>query len=135
MGYTKRVYGTPMAVIAVLLAKAVEKAHPENTLPVRIISPVSVRKVMGNVHSLQHQVVHTAYLFSADGLKAEGSNEKLIRDYRSHLKSFMAEQNIRIMCGLYSGIVQELMKAQQNGVLDLLIADQRKNAGTGIMAS
>jgi hypothetical protein len=124
-----------MAVIAVLLAKAVEKAHPENTLPVRIISPVSVRKVMGNIHSLQHQVVHTAYLFSADGLKAEGSNEKLIRDYRSHLKSFMAEQNIRIMCGLYSGIVQELMKAQQNGVLDLLIADQRKNAGTGIMAS
>ena len=135
MGYTRRVYGTPMAVIAVLLAKAVEKAHPENTLPVRIISPVSVRKVMGNIHSLQHQVVHTAYLFSADGLKAEGSNEKLIRDYRSHLKSFMAEQNIRIMCGLYSGIVQELMKAQQNGVLDLLIADQRKNAGTGIMAS
>ncbi|MBQ6722787.1 MAG: hypothetical protein IJQ88_11530, partial [Clostridia bacterium] len=57
------------------------------------------------------------------------------KSIRSHLKSFMAEQNIRIMCGLYSGIVQELMKSQQNGVLDLLIADQRKNAGTGIMAS
>ena len=34
----------------------------------------------------------------------------------------------------YSGIIQELMKAQQNGALDLLIAEQRKNAGTGIMA-
>ena len=135
MGYAKRVYGTPLTVIAVLMAKAIEKVHPENTLPVRIISPVSVRKVMGNVHSLQHQVVHTGYLFSADALKAEGSTEKLIRDYRSHLKSFTEEQNIRIMCGLYSGIIQELMKAQQDGVLDRLIADQRRNAGTGIMAS
>ena len=135
MGYAGRVSGTPMAVLAVLMAKAVGKAHPENTLPVRIISPVSVRKIMGNVHSLQHQVVHTGCLFNADELKAEGSHEKLIRDYRSHLKAFMAEQNIRMMCGLYSGIIQELMKAQQNGVLDLLIAEQRKNAGTGIMAS
>ena len=48
------------------------------------------------------------------------------KSIRSHLKSFMAEQNIRIMCGLYSGIVQELMKAQQNGVLDLLIADHEE---------
>ena len=124
-----------MAVIAVLMAKAVEKAHPENTLPVRIISPVSVRKIMGNVHSLLHQVVHISYLFSADRLKEEDSTEKLIRDYRTHLKDFMAERNIQIMCGLYSGIIQGLMKAQQDGVLDLLIADQRKNAGTGIMAS
>ena len=39
------------------------------------------------------------------------------------------------MCGIYSGIIQGLMKAQQDGILDQLIADQRKNAGMGIMAS
>ena len=135
MGYARRVSGTPMAIIAVMMAKAMEKVHPENTLPVKIILPVSVRKTMGNLHSLLHQVVHTGYDFSADDLKPEGSNEKLIRDFRTHLKQFMAEQNIRIMCGVYSGIVQELIKAQRNGILDQLIMDQRRNAGTGMMAS
>ena len=135
MGFARSISGTPMAVIAVLMAKALEKVHPENMLPVKIISPVSVRKIMGNVHSLQHQVVHTGYHFSADELKAEGSTEKLIRDFRAYLEGFMSEQNIRIMCGIYSGIIQGLIKAQQDGILDQLIADQRKNAGMGIMAS
>ena len=135
MGYARSISGTPMAVIAVLMAKALEKVHPENMLPVKIISPVSVRKIMGNEHSLQHQVVHTGYSFSADELKAEGSTEKLIRDFRAYLEGFMSEQSIRIMCGIYSGIIQGLMKAQQDGILDQLIADQQKNAGMGIMAS
>ena len=135
MEYAGKVSGSPMAVIAVLMAKAMEKVHPENTLPVKITSPVSVRRIMGNTHSLQHQVVHTSYQFSADELKAEGSHEKLIRDYRTHLKGFMTEQNIRMMCGVYSGIVQGMLKAQQYHMLDKVIMEQRENMGAGIAVS
>ena len=48
LGYARSVGGSPVSVLSVALSKAVQRVHPENALPIRILYPVNIRKVMGN---------------------------------------------------------------------------------------
>ncbi len=129
MTYAKSVGGSPMSVLAVLLARAMQKVHPENTLPIDIMSPVSVRKVMGNANSLLHQVVHAPYTFKAEALN--DSDEILNKNYRDFLKGFASEQNIKMLCGVYRGICEGFAKAFAAGALDNIVLEQRSKVKIG----
>jgi len=124
MEHVKKVGGSPMSVLAVFTSEAMQKAHPENELPLRFMAPVSIRKVMGNENSLLHQVVHAEYEFDPKTLKEE-SEEKLNAGYRQFLKGFASEQNIKTMCGVYRGICEGYTKAFVYGALDKIITDTR----------
>ncbi len=129
MSYAKSVKGSPMSLLAVFLAKAMQKVHPENTLPVDIMAPVSVRKVMGNPNSLLHQVVHAPYSFKAEDLK--NGDEVLNQCYRDFLKGFSSEQNIKMLCGVYRGICEGYAKAFAAGVLDNIVLETRASTKIG----
>ena len=126
MAYAKSIGGSPMSLLAVFLAKAMQKVHPENELPIDIMSPVSVRKVMGNTNSLLHQVVHAPYSFKPEDLK--NSDEVLNKTYRGFLNGFSSEQNIRMLCGVYRGICEGYSKAFAAGALDNIVIQQRATA-------
>lgn len=123
MKYAKSVKGSPMSLLTVFLAKAMQKVHPENELPIEILSMVSVRKAMGNANSLLHQVVHTPYSFQPEDL--ENGDEALNQAYREFLKGFTSEQNIRMLCGVYRGICEGYAKAFAGGTLDKIMLEQR----------
>ena len=133
MDYTKSVGGSPMSMLSVLLAKTMERVHPENKLPISLMSPVSVRKVMGNGNSLLHQVVHAPYSFAPQDLNKDDA--ELNTMYREFLKGFASEQNIRTMCGVYRGICEGYAKAFAAGALDAMIVEQRAGAGVSCMVS
>nr|MCR5235026.1 hypothetical protein [Lachnospiraceae bacterium] len=133
MTYARSVNGSPMSLLAVFLAKAMQKVHPENTLPVDITAPVSVRKVMGNPNSLLHQVVHAPYSFKAEDLKSD--DEVLNQNYRDFLKGFSSEQNIKMLCGVYRGICEGYAKAFAVGALDNIVLETRSSAKVGGMIS
>ena len=126
MAYAKSVGGSPMSVMAVFLAKAMQKVHPENTLPIDIMSPVSVRKVMGNTNSLLHQVVHAPYSFKPEDF--ENGDEVLNKTYRGFLSGFSSEQNIKMLCGVYRGVCEGYAKAFASGNLDNIVLQQRSTA-------
>ncbi|MCR5022882.1 MAG: hypothetical protein K6A90_00930 [Lachnospiraceae bacterium] len=126
MDYAKAVKGSPMSLLAVFLAKAMQKVHPENTLPVDITVPVSVRKVMGNPNSLLHQVVHAPYKFKAEDLGKDDA--ELNQEYRGFLRGFSSEENIRKLCGVYRGICEGYAKAFAAGALDNIVLEIRSSA-------
>jgi hypothetical protein len=126
MTYAKSVGGSPMSLLAVFLAKAMQKVHPENKLPIDIMSPVSVRKVMGNANSLLHQVVHTTYGFKPE--EFESGDEALNKAYRGFLNGFSSEQSIKMLCGVYRGICEGYAKAFAAGALDNIALEQRSKA-------
>jgi hypothetical protein len=123
MTYAKSVGGSPMSMLAIFFARAAQRVHPENNLPINVMSPVSIRKVMGNHNSLLHQVVHTRYTFRNEDLEKDDAS--LNHMYREFLKGFTSEQNIRRMCGVYRGICESYEKAFASGALDTLITEQR----------
>ena len=133
MAYAKSVSGSPMSVLAVFLAKAMERINPENKLPVSLTAPVSVRKVMGNTNSLLHQVVHAPYSFKAEDLEKDDAS--LNASYRAFLKGFSSEQNIKMLCGVYRGICEGYAKAFAAGALGNVCLEQRANASVQIMVS
>ncbi|MDO4805184.1 MAG: hypothetical protein Q4A32_10245 [Lachnospiraceae bacterium] len=133
MAYARSVQGSPMSVSTVLLARAVERIHPENKLPISMIAPVSVRKVMGNQNSLLHQVVHAPYGIKPEDL--EKDDAVLNGMYRGFLKGFSSEQNIRMLCGVYRGICEGYVKAFAAGALDNIIMEQRAGANPSFEVS
>lgn len=134
MPSAKAVGGSPMSVLAVAFAGAIQKVNPDNTLPIKLMSPVSIRKVMGNNNSLLHQVVHANYNFEASDLTSEG-NDKLNREYREFLKGFSTQQNIGMLSGVYRGICEGYTKAFQYNALDKVTSEQRNKAGGGVAVS
>jgi len=134
MAYAKAVGGSPMSVLAVAFAKAVQKVHPENIRPVRMMTPVSIRKVMGNTTSLLHQVVHAQSGFETADLTGK-DDEALHTAYRSFLKGFSSEQNIKMLSGVYRGICEGYTKAYAYGALDKITMEQRGKAGASIIIS
>jgi hypothetical protein len=132
--YAKTVKGSPMSVMAVFFAKAVESVHPENNLPISMMTPISVRNVMGNTYSPIHQVVHSIYNFTSDELK-NSDDESLNTKYREFLKGFTSEQNIKMLCGVYRGICEGYEKAFAAGALDSIILEQRANLGGSFSVS
>ena len=133
MSYAKSIGASPISLLNVFFARALERVHPENKLPIRIMSPVSVRKVMGNDTSLLHQVVHAPYTFTVDDLDKDDA--MLNATYRQFLKGFASEQNIKMMCGLYRGICEGYEKAFASGALDDVILAQRTNSGLSVSVS
>ncbi len=124
MAYAKSVKGSPMSVLSVFLAKAMERLNPDNKLPISMIIPINVRKTMGNTYSLLHQVVHMPYSFTPDEL-ASDSDDTLNNKMRAHLNGFSQDQNIRMMCGVYRGICEGYAKAFQAGGLEEIVLEQR----------
>ena len=133
MKYAKSVKGSPMSVLYVCLAKAMQRVHPENMLPFDFMAPVSIRKAMGNVNSLLHQVVHFYYSLAAGDL-TQKTDEELNTQYRAALSGFAAEEGIKKSAGIYRSICEGYTKAFVYGALNKLVMDQRKNmkAGAGV---
>lgn len=130
----KAVGGSPMSVLAVALARALQTVCPENTLPIKLMSPVSIRKVMGNETSLLHQVVHAQYKFEVSDLTSL-SDKELNESYRAFFKGFSSEQNVRMLSGVYRGICEGYTKAFAYGALDKVTSEQRSKAGTSVGVS
>ncbi len=124
--YAKSVKGSPMSVLYVSFAKALQRVHPENALPFDFMAPVSIRKAMGNTESLLHQVVHFYYSFDPRDL-SEKTEEELNTEYRSALKEFTSEEGIKKSAGIYRSICEGYAKAFVYGALNKIIMDQRKN--------
>ena len=130
----KAVNASPMSVLAVTYAKAVQKLHPENNLDIKLTAPISIRKVMGNTNSLLHQVVHAPYIFETSDLLSK-SDAELNKSYREFLKGFTSRQNINKLCGVYRGICEGYTKAFAYNALDKISMEQRKNVDTNAMIS
>ena len=128
MAHAREAGGSPMSVLAVTFSKALQRVHPENTRAIKVLSSVSIRKVMGNDNSLLHQVVHAMYDFAPSDL-SEKSDTELNQAYRTFLKSFSSEENIRMLSGVYRGICEGYTKAFAYGALDKITMEQRQNAG------
>ena len=123
MTYAKSVKGSPMSVMAVFFARTMERVHPENKLPIRFMSPVSIRKVMGNSDSLLHQVVHASYDFIPKALTQD--DEALNIQYREFMKGFASEESIRMLCSVYRGLCEGYTQAFVHGMLNKIVMDQR----------
>ncbi len=134
MTHAKEAGGSPMSVLAITFAKAIQNVHPENALPVKVMSPVSIRKVMGNNTSLLHQVVHAQYSFKVSDLTSV-SDEELNQTYRTFLRGFSSEQNIRMLCGVYRGICEGYSTAFSYGALDKITSEQRGKMGASVSVS
>ena len=123
-----------MSVLAVSFSRAVQKVHPENTRPVKIMAPVSIRKVIGNTASLLHQVVHAQYSF--DPADLTGKDDTVLNNaYRSFLKGFSSEQNIKMLSGVYRGICEGYTKAYAYNALDKITMEQRGRASASFGVS
>ena len=130
MDYSKSVKGSPMSVLYVCFAKALQRIHPENKAPFSFMVPVSIRKVMGNTDSLLHQVVHFNYSFNVLEL-SEKTDEELNTEFRAALSDYSREKNIKKAAGVYRSICEGNTKAYIDGTLNKIIMDQRKNPKVG----
>ena len=134
MKYAKSVKGSPLSVLYVCFARAMQKVHPDNKLPFNFMVPVSIRKVMGNTESLLHQVVHFNYSFEALEL-SEKTDEQLNTQFRAALSGFAAEDTIKKMAGIYRAICEGYSKAFVYGALNKIVMDRRKNLKAGAEVS
>ena len=107
--------------------KAVQKVHPENTLPITILYPVSIRKVMGNSTSLLHQAVFTQYSFLPSDIATKNEGE-LCADLRAHLREFTSPASIKRNAGIIRSLCESHAKAFEYNALDKVCMEQRKNA-------
>ena len=134
MNYAKSVGGSPVSVLSVALAKAVCKVHSENELPIKIMYPVNIRKVMGNSTSLVHQAVFAQYKFEPSDVAAK-SDKELNAAFRAYLKEFTSEPSIRMNAGIFRGMCEGYTKAFAYGALDKVCMEQRKNADASLEIS
>lgn len=121
MACAKSIQGSPMSLLALLLAQSVERVHPENSSPVAVWIPVSIRNVMGTENSLLNQVVHETYRFPVGDLCDDSKNEELNTAFRMYQKGFASEQNIRMMTGIYAGIIEGYQKAIAADMMDVVL--------------
>ncbi len=121
MEYVNSVEGSPSSVLFQLAIQSMQRMNPENRLNYNVMTPVSVRKVMGNPGSLLHQVVHCSYTCEAAHVLGDERNKELNRDYRESLKAFLKQENIKKMCGIYHGITDRIKQAIGSNILDQVI--------------
>jgi hypothetical protein len=134
MGYAKSIGGSPVSVLSVALSKAVQRVHPENTLPIKIMYPVNIRKVMGNSTSLVHQAVFAQYKFDPSDVSGK-SNQELNADFRAYLRQFTSEPSIRMNAGIFRSMCEGYTKAYAYGALDNICLEQRKSANASLEIS
>ena len=134
MTHAKSVGGSPVSVLSVALARAVLKVHSENDRPIKIMYPVSIRKVMGNSTSLVHQAVFAQYRFEPSDVAAK-SDRELNAAFRTYLKEFTSEPSIKMNAGIFRGMCEGYTKAYAYGALDNVCMEQRKNADASLEIS
>jgi hypothetical protein len=134
MGYAKSVGGSPVSVLSVALSKAVQRVHPENALPIRILYPVNIRKVMGNSTSLVHQAVFARYSFEPSDVAGK-SDVDLNAAFRTYLREFTSEPSIRMNAGIFRSMCEGYTKAFAYNALDKITMEQRKNTGGALEIS
>ena len=129
--YAKSVGGSPLSVLSVALSKAVQRLHPENTLPIKILYPVSIREVMGNNTSLLHQAVFAQYSFKPSDITGK-SDEELSSAFMAYLKEFTSEPSIRRNAGVLRSMCEGYAKAFAFNALDKITMEQRKKTGRAL---
>ena len=134
MGYARSVGGSPVSVLSVALSKAVQRVHPENALPIRILYPVNIRKVMGNSTSLVHQAVFARYSFEPSDVAGK-SDVELNAAFRTYLREFTSEPSIRMNAGIFRSMCEGYTKAFAYNALDKITMEQRKNTGGALEIS
>ena len=134
MQYAGSVSGSPVSVLSVALSKAVQRVHPDNGLPIKILYPVSIRKAMGNDTSLVHQAVFAQYCFSPSDV-TDKSDEELNTAFRTYLREFTSEPSIRRNAGIFRSMCEGYTKAFAYNALDKITLEQRKNAGGSLEIS
>ena len=134
MTYARSVGGSPVSVLSVALSKAVQQVHPENELPIKILYPVNIRKVMGNSTSLVHQAVFAQYKFEPSDVTNK-SNKELNADFRTYLRQFTSEPSIRMNAGIFRSMCEGYTKAFAYGALDKICIEQRKSTGAALEIS
>ncbi|MBR1709928.1 MAG: hypothetical protein IJ719_14055 [Clostridia bacterium] len=134
MGYAKSIGGSPVSVLSVALSKAVQRVHPENALPIKIMYPVNIRKVMGNSTSLVHQAVFAQYKFEPSDVTGK-SDQELSAAFRAYLRQFTSEPSIRMNAGIFRGMCEGYTKAYAFGALDNICLEQRKSANAPLEIS
>lgn len=134
MGYAKSVGGSPVSVLSVALSKAVQRVHPENALPIRILYPVNIRKVMGNSTSLVHQAVFARYSFEPSDVAGK-SDVELNAAFRTYLREFTSEPSIRMNASIFRSMCEGYTKAFAYNALDKITMEQRKNTGGALEIS
>ena len=134
MGYAKSIGGSPVSVLSVALSKAVQRVHPENTLPIKIMYPVNIRKVMGNSTSLVHQAVFAQYKYEPSDVTGK-SDQALSDAFRAYLRQFTSEPSIRMNAGIFRSMCEGYAKAYAFGALDNICLEQRKSANASLEIS
>ena len=134
MTYARSVGGSPTSVLSVALSKAVQRVHPENTLPVKILYPVSTRKALHNERSLLPQGVFAQYTFVTSDL-ASKSDIELNAACRAYFKEFTSEANMRLQAGIFHSRNERFTRAYAHGSLDALSTEMRRNAGAAMEIS
>ena len=134
MQYAGSVSGSPVSVLSVALSKAVQRVHPENALPIKILYPVNIRKVMGNSTALVHQAVFAQYCFSPSDV-TDKSDEELNAAFRTYLREFTSEPSIRKNAGIFRSMCEGYTRAFAYNALDKITLEQRKNAGCSLEIS
>lgn len=134
MGYAKSVGGSPMSVLAVFMAMAIQRVHPENRLAIRPALPVSVRRVMGNPDSILYQVVHMQAAFSPEELLNTEETE-LHRNFRNSVRSFTTEASIKRHCAYYRSAIEKSLGAIKDGTLDSMIRERQKSKRGMVLTS
>ncbi len=124
MGYAGSVGGSPVSVLSVALSKAIKRVHPENTLPIKILYPVNIRKVMGNSTSLVHQAVFAQYSFKPSDVTCK-SEDELNAAFRSYLREFTSEPSIRRNAGIFRSMCEGYTKAFSFNALNKITMEQR----------
>ena len=139
IGYARSVGGSPQSLLNQLMAQTLQRVHPDNTKPVKIGLPVSVRKVFGNENSLLHQVVHGSFIYDAALLRSDDNAADINVTFRNYMKGFASEKGLHMMAGVYHGMIEGFRKAiaadMMSFVYDSMIAKQPPSFMTSMMGT
>ncbi len=130
----KEIGASPFSLISVAMAKALQRVHPENTLPLKMMIPVSGRKTVGTENSILPQGIMAQYGFAPEDL-AKKDDKELNAALRAYMKGFLQDDSVRMLMGVFRGINEGYAKAYSANVLDSITMPQREKAGAGVMSS
>ena len=133
MAYAHSVGGSPSSVLAQLVCQSLERMNPGNMLPFGTVTPVSVRKKMGNTGSLLNQVVHMFCRIDPKTLSDE--NAVLFhQNFRSRLKKAGSKEEIMRMSVRYNDTIEMYKQAIASDTLDQVSPLQSRSAGVILLS-
>lgn len=133
MTYARSVGGSPSSVLVQLVCQSLERMNPGNQLPFSTITPVSVRKAMGNSGSLLNQVVH---MFCRIDPKTLSDKDMILfhQNYRSRLKKAAAKDEILRLCSKYRDTIEKYRQAIASDSLDQISPLKSRSAGVILLS-